>query len=288
MSIIALFAYEYLITLSREVDLFWKRKFTMASALFIVNRYLVLAVNILDMPYSIIVGCVGWSYASSILGVLQYLPWALFSSLRAYVLGSGAWSIALLVLILSMAPVFVNYVNLGYSTVLSNGFQCGMITSLSSSTDRMTCLITSDVLVLCLTWNATYKTSRAIKALGQRVSLSDILFRDGVMYFAWISENTAEQYTSNITVLSEPVTAILISRFIMDLQEANTSMVLHNSVSTVSSLNFNKFIGSIGTSLPAPSLMASDTATTADSTDTEDKEITEFTDEAVAITVSAI
>ena len=59
MSIIALFAYEYLITLSREVDLFWKRKFTMASAPFIVNRYLVLAVNILDMPYSIIVGVSG-------------------------------------------------------------------------------------------------------------------------------------------------------------------------------------------------------------------------------------
>ena len=73
MSIIALFAYEYLITLSREVDLFWKRKFTMASALFIVNRYLVLAVNILDMPYSIIVGVSGVVFESKPRAILSGL-----------------------------------------------------------------------------------------------------------------------------------------------------------------------------------------------------------------------
>ncbi len=42
-----------------------------------------------------------------------------------------------------------------------------------------TCLITSDLLVLAITWMATYKNSREMKLLGQSTSLSSILFRDG-------------------------------------------------------------------------------------------------------------
>ena len=42
-----------------------------------------------------------------------------------------------------------------------------------------TCIITSDLLVLAITWMATFKNSREMKLLGQRTSLSNILFRDG-------------------------------------------------------------------------------------------------------------
>ena len=38
----------------------------------------------------------------------------------------------------------------------------------------------------------------------------------------------------------------------MDLQEANNSMVHADSLSSVRSLDFNRFIGSLGSSLPAP------------------------------------
>ena len=38
----ALLAYEYLITLDREIALFWKRKLTGASVLFLCTRYLAL------------------------------------------------------------------------------------------------------------------------------------------------------------------------------------------------------------------------------------------------------
>ena len=39
----------------------------------------------------------------------------------------------------------------------------------------------------------------------------------------------------------------------MDLQEANNAtMHQHSQVSSIESLNFNRFIGSIGSSLPAP------------------------------------
>ena len=32
--------YEYAITLGQEIDMFWKRRFTGATALFLLNRYL--------------------------------------------------------------------------------------------------------------------------------------------------------------------------------------------------------------------------------------------------------
>ena len=39
----------------------------------------------------------------------------------------------------------------------------------------------------------------------------------------------------------------------MDLQEANNAMMhQHSHTSSIGSLNFNRFIGSLGSSLPAP------------------------------------
>ena len=38
--------YEYLITVGAEVELFWRRKITGASVLFLANRYLVLFYNL--------------------------------------------------------------------------------------------------------------------------------------------------------------------------------------------------------------------------------------------------
>ena len=47
----ALLAYEYVITVDREVKLFWNRQITVASVLFCFNRYLPLAVAILYLPF---------------------------------------------------------------------------------------------------------------------------------------------------------------------------------------------------------------------------------------------
>ncbi len=46
-----LFAYEYVVTFGREVELFWKRRITVSSILFLVNRYLPLVVNIIYAPW---------------------------------------------------------------------------------------------------------------------------------------------------------------------------------------------------------------------------------------------
>ena len=45
--------YEYIITLSREVDLFWKHKITVASVLFFATRYISLVVTVMGLPYDV-------------------------------------------------------------------------------------------------------------------------------------------------------------------------------------------------------------------------------------------
>ena len=46
---IVIFIYEYFITLSTEVKYFWGRKLTGATALFFLNRYVPLILNVLGM-----------------------------------------------------------------------------------------------------------------------------------------------------------------------------------------------------------------------------------------------
>ena len=57
--------------------------------------------------------------------------------------------------------------------------------------------------------------------------------------------------------LGPRITAILISRFLIDLQEANNSKYHQHSLSSIQlgqigSLSFNRFVGSLGSSLAAP------------------------------------
>ncbi|KAI0722514.1 hypothetical protein C8Q76DRAFT_793560 [Earliella scabrosa] len=291
---IALVAYEYFITFGLEVELFWKRKVALASVLFFMNRYVPFIVNMMNSPFIDV--------------PQQYFPWALFSALRAYVLSSRTRALAYLVFLLSLVTPVFDFIGLGTSVLVNSpSAGCNLTPNLSTSTRHTctsltsdpvlivsrTCLITSDILVLGITWNATYRASREIKALGQRTSLSDILFRDGVVYFVALlimnilhltfsllsvsttrasAAGSARQHwqssltpaigkvspsinvnaTSNIIALVEPMTAILVSRFLMDLQQANNSMAQQGSLSALRSLNLSNLIGSIAASLPAP------------------------------------
>ena len=46
-----LIMYEFTITFNKEVGLFWKRKITLSSVLFLLNRYLPLIVNMIYAPW---------------------------------------------------------------------------------------------------------------------------------------------------------------------------------------------------------------------------------------------
>ncbi|RDX45977.1 hypothetical protein OH76DRAFT_1303309, partial [Lentinus brumalis] len=129
-----LLSYEYLITLSAEVQLFWKLPITGSSVIFILNRYLPLLVIWYDGPYPYPTYLEGVSFEC-----FQYFPWAAFSALRVYALGNQNWWIASIVFMLSTLAAICHYVSI---LLLVN--YAGPVLS--------------DLIVLAITWRATYRS----------------------------------------------------------------------------------------------------------------------------------
>ncbi|KAI0761519.1 hypothetical protein BD413DRAFT_617040 [Trametes elegans] len=230
---LALLTYEYALLFGREVDLFWKKKKTGATALFLLNRYFTLATEILEAC-----GLVHMSDTRSVL------------SGRAPVHPS------------SHRP----------STAAPTSFpQCESsrlhITILSRA-----CLITADLIVLLVTWNATYRTSRMHRTiLVNTSSFASTLLRDGSIYFgillllnalhlilSLLSINLAFSSISYVTLFTEPITAVLVSRLLANLQEVNQDMVSQSHTTDARlgtsslggvTINFARVVGSLGSSL---------------------------------------
>ncbi|KAH9937981.1 hypothetical protein B0H21DRAFT_53642 [Amylocystis lapponica] len=80
---VVLYAYDYLLTFSREVELIWRRKFTGVTVLFILNRYA-------GMPALLIWGIFSLQLSDSSL--------TLFSAMRIYAIWNREWRPALVVL----------------------------------------------------------------------------------------------------------------------------------------------------------------------------------------------
>ncbi|KAI0707183.1 hypothetical protein C8Q76DRAFT_860361 [Earliella scabrosa] len=207
-----LIAYETAITFDREVKAIWKQKITAASVIFLLNRYVPLVVNLLYSPYP------------------QH--------------PSNTQKVGLL----SIIGIISKHVTVSRVTIISRS-----------------CLIISDLLVIGITWKATLSSSRTLNGMVHTTSISSILFRDGMMYFSvlfilnvihltfsLISVSTELYGTSSVFVLIEPITAVLISRFILDLQEANNGSSRHGeSASAVTTVMFERVVGSLASSLPA-------------------------------------
>ncbi|RPD66872.1 hypothetical protein L227DRAFT_569085 [Lentinus tigrinus ALCF2SS1-6] len=159
----AVFMYEWMLTFDREVDLFWRRKVTVSSILFLVNRYLPFVVILIFAPWqnppTTGKRCAAQYYIGDALEILQYVPWAVFSALRAYVLSSKGWPVATLVFLLSLAPVGVNYATMAYATtVVDPLLGCEVILKLPDTVTReifpivsRVSLLLSDLLVLAIT-----------------------------------------------------------------------------------------------------------------------------------------
>ncbi|KAH9941674.1 uncharacterized protein BXZ73DRAFT_98062 [Epithele typhae] len=98
---IAIVSYDYFLTLDREIQYIWRRKFTSASAIYIVTRYSSLAANIFTLlnffpwpgkstPTSLIPSawqkCNALARAFTATATVIIMSSAVFSSLRAYAL----------------------------------------------------------------------------------------------------------------------------------------------------------------------------------------------------------
>ncbi|TFK82801.1 hypothetical protein K466DRAFT_603385 [Polyporus arcularius HHB13444] len=253
--------YEYVITFGQEVDLFWKRRWTGASLLFFLNRYLALLLILCGMleyvpkTDSSCAMVVRWQAGVE---YTQYLPWAVFSGLRAFALGGQNWFLAGIVLLLSLVPLGINFGQyaFGLTGEVDSLYGCSavlpiteefarkyalvlvlsnLVRQLTISLSQKTCLIASDALVIAITWFAMLRCrDRFGEITWNSTSLTTILARDGSIYFVlllilntlhltftMLSIHAAFEPLSYFSDFTEPATTVLVSRFLLDLQSAN-------------------------------------------------------------------
>ncbi|RPD57191.1 hypothetical protein L227DRAFT_507023, partial [Lentinus tigrinus ALCF2SS1-6] len=138
----ALLLYDYLLTLDKEIELFWNWKSTGATALFMVNRYLVMILRLANLAGFVPMSDQVHRCAIAVkiaLGftLLQYVPWATFAGLRAFAL-SRYKSLSAFVFVLSMATPAVNIslYPFGFTGYYDPIFGCTVIDPLSLSLSR--------------------------------------------------------------------------------------------------------------------------------------------------------
>ncbi|KAI0641571.1 hypothetical protein C8Q79DRAFT_1014024 [Trametes meyenii] len=135
------------------------------------------------------------------------------------------------------------------------------------------CLVLSDFIAVIITWSVTYRYREHKQILGMTSSFSSVLYRDGSIYFLVLtvlnilhllfsmlsvgythfpplhranalgmelaSADSSQDRGSLLVRFIEPLTAILISRFLIDLQEAATSpLSVWMSNSSMSAIGF--------------------------------------------------
>ncbi|TFK90946.1 hypothetical protein K466DRAFT_583251 [Polyporus arcularius HHB13444] len=122
MAASALFFYDATITFDREVACYWASKQTGAAVLFLANKWISMTLYVMTLisfaSFPTDQSCSVLQNANQALVILQFVPGAVFSALRAYVLSRNKL-LGIFVLALSLAPVGSNLVE--YGRQLSGG-----------------------------------------------------------------------------------------------------------------------------------------------------------------------
>ncbi|KAI0328676.1 hypothetical protein GY45DRAFT_1435976 [Cubamyces sp. BRFM 1775] len=275
MSTVALLSYYYIITLGEEIKHYVNRRVTLATLLYITNRYVPLVFSFYStrITYSSNQKLCAAEMGIDIgLEYLQYFPWAIFSALRAYALQRRVhW--AVLILIMSLAPPIVSSTTDHWVTIQANP-QDGC----SASDDlplwfqhrapvlARVPLIIADLAIIVITWKTQYKTYRFGRKVSTPSGLTMVLLRDGTIYFVALTIlNTlllvfeylevlgagTDGHNSDLVTFIEPLTAILISEFLTHLHEAADRTSSTETLATIGTLEF-RIVGSIGASLHGP------------------------------------
>ncbi|RPD54061.1 hypothetical protein L227DRAFT_567546 [Lentinus tigrinus ALCF2SS1-6] len=241
----AVLVYDILLTMDREVKLFWTGQFSGATIVYFAVRSMGLLVNILGFGTHIPTldqkGCPErMADTWDALEALEYLPSAVFSGMRAFAL-TRRWYWGALIFVLALSPVAVNLTDL-------------IMYTFGAAWPVIGC----------------YMATRPMKTRIYTLSLSDVMLWNGVLYFVAITTlnilvlvlNVGGTETSGVAgwvgAFAPPLNTILISRFLLDLQEANSQDVglagddtylFTESIGSVGTLNFPRVFGSIGSTI---------------------------------------
>ncbi|RPD55572.1 hypothetical protein L226DRAFT_614738 [Lentinus tigrinus ALCF2SS1-7] len=225
--------------------------------------------------------CNGLVKTYTALSYARYLPLAVFSAMRAYgltqhPLGAGV------IFALSLAPMAVNFAQ--YAQGLSGTIppqvgQC-VVSLTTTPVEAIICalpivsragIVAADFLLAVITWRTLARGQTRLPLPCHRLrSLADVMLWNGLLYFVVLFalnvvhlSLSLDQILGNgapgsVTQFTDPMTTILVARFLLDLQEAGRRDVrldaasddpLHFSHSTGASLSFARVVGSVGATI---------------------------------------
>ncbi|KAI0695047.1 hypothetical protein C8T65DRAFT_666004, partial [Cerioporus squamosus] len=212
IAVAALLLYDYLITFSSEVELFWTgASVTAAPLLFYTTRYLGLLSMVLDRVQAAPIShqyvpfydsCDALVRASSFVNYLQDIPVGVFSGLRVFALSKGNIGVASIVFVLSLAPLGTNMslFHMGLTGTIDPVHGCGasvktltlektIIRVLDTegcatvATVTNTALILANTITIAVTWNTLgFKTFRGLLSRGMQGGFAAILLWNGSLF----------------------------------------------------------------------------------------------------------
>jgi len=166
---------------------------------------------------------------------------AAFDALRVYALWEKSLWISIPVFVVAITPAWTNLYATALTYLESIGLfplpfgGCNIGSSLSGrqqlqwgSVNRATTIV-SNALVLSATWYKTFHAVREGHWLRLPVRLSDLLIRDGTIYFSLMFILNVSQFVLDLTDVPDvqntlsyfiyPLSSMLMSRFILDLRD---------------------------------------------------------------------
>ncbi|KAI1791870.1 hypothetical protein LXA43DRAFT_1136728 [Ganoderma leucocontextum] len=270
-----LIIFESIITIGQEAKYFWSGKATGAAILFYLNKYLTLISFVYttvgyiplasDRTYGAYIRCAAMVQSEYVIEILAYFPWAAFSGMRAFAL-SRNWPVSLLIICLSLVPVAVNLLSSSWSQAVADMPRSNQVTIASR-----TSLILADCLLVAITWFGIDQPKRMPL---QRNTFAAVLLHDGLIYFLTLlvlnslhlaltmisqSDIPSLQDASFVALFLEPLTTILVSRFLLHLQSVKHKALNTGSTSSHhSSVVFDRVLGSLDQSLSAEDFFRAD------------------------------
>ncbi|KAL7280275.1 hypothetical protein ACG7TL_005188 [Trametes sanguinea] len=233
ISTIALLAFEYIVTFDQEVQLIWMRKKTPASLLFLFICYhaLVTQVFLNAASYSIMSDNMNW-YLASLVFFLACGPFVI-----------NMWSLSYGVVGFNLPIVGC----LGGVNVPTHAAHIGTILSRA-------CTIVADLLVVTISWRyAAQGFGWKLRSM-PTLPLTCVMILNGSAYFLALLVLNALHLTltmlsivglsepaSDVTEFTDPLTVILICRFLLALHAANLkSSAVGGSLGTDLDLNIDQ------------------------------------------------
>ncbi|KAJ3018170.1 hypothetical protein NUW54_g405 [Trametes sanguinea] len=211
----------------------------------------------------------------------EFVPWAAFSSLRVLALSRMNYPLALSVFVLACGPFAVNVWQVavagisGFNIPVAGCFGASGETPAQAKIGKRviiarTCAMAADSLVIAVSWwyGATTSSFRGLRH--QTMPLAQIVLVNGTIYFIALLILNALHLTftlvsivgvanavSEVIVLTDPLTAILICRFLLALHAADCKdagspledSVLGETSDRGGTLRFTSAIASMGADL---------------------------------------